>query len=626
MVNALYHYLDNYDASDEDDNLRYVHNQDTFDPFETDPYVDDPYGEEDDEEYGSYDDDDDDDEDDHDHGDEDEEQQKPTETSSVESRCFRSSPSLYFDAFNEGGLATPEAFERLLKDLTIPHLQGLLRQWSLPRTGKKAALVERLMSHLRPLFSGHDRSLFNQLVDQLNDQYALLRRGRMPFSHLPDPQDTIRLLEASRKLDFEYSLPFPWILEEKVSLPMVSAFVERSSRNMLRVEFMTPDISGARYLLVAIKLYRDALTHEFLPYGQSTRESSPADKRPASPPYRHAYIQSFRCSFNGSFYSPHYDSSIPSKVHEITRLLRRGLCSMDLRSFGSYNGRDYYFQIVRARRDPAQWLCLFQTFAVKSASQVFAQLARDFGDGGDRYGISTASITVSLCCPLSLLRLRTPLRSNKCKHPQCFDFASWSQSVSMTGPASAYNPGVAFRCPICDVQCLPDGMYVDGLAQEMLQRITDESIDEVCIDIESRTWRPVSSREEHLSRSSTSCPGGEEDVAAGPILKRKRTVEKSPGGALPIVIDLTETPDDVYFGCTDEVPIKPDPGLLRPDPPIEIPSDGLDGETGPVLDEPDVVASVAIPLLRLVVPMSSPSDHYHRPSRGTSISDAIVID
>ncbi|KAI0440468.1 hypothetical protein F4803DRAFT_553039 [Xylaria telfairii] len=86
--------------------------------------------------------------------------------------------------------------------------------------------------------------------------------------------------------------------------------------------------------------------------------------------------------------------------------------------------------------------------------------------------VITTSTVLSLKCPLSYTRIRTPVRSVVCNHISCFDGSSYLQ-LQEQGPQ--------WLCPICNQSATFENLAVDEYAKDILER-TEESVEQVTIE------------------------------------------------------------------------------------------------------------------------------------------------
>ncbi|KAI0195022.1 PINIT domain-containing protein [Astrocystis sublimbata] len=86
--------------------------------------------------------------------------------------------------------------------------------------------------------------------------------------------------------------------------------------------------------------------------------------------------------------------------------------------------------------------------------------------------VVATSTVLSLKCPLSYTRIRTPVRSILCNHISCFDGSSYLQ-LQEQGPQ--------WLCPICNQSAPFENLAVDEYALDILMS-TDESTEQVTIE------------------------------------------------------------------------------------------------------------------------------------------------
>lgn len=97
------------------------------------------------------------------------------------------------------------------------------------------------------------------------------------------------------------------------------------------------------------------------------------------------------------------------------------------------------------------------------------------------------SAVLSLACPLSLARIRIPVRGFACCHLQCFDL-----KVYVERNRAIEAVGKRWQCPVCSMRAVPDELVVDGFVEDTLNRC-DES--ETCVTVQSDgSWAPLSSK------------------------------------------------------------------------------------------------------------------------------------
>ncbi|KAL2902638.1 E4 SUMO-protein ligase PIAL2, partial [Bienertia sinuspersici] len=115
---------------------------------------------------------------------------------------------------------------------------------------------------------------------------------------------------------------------------------------------------------------------------------------------------------------------------------------------------------------------------------------------------------VSLSCPISKKRIRTPVKGNSCKHYQCFDFNNYVE-INSRRPS--------WRCPSCNQSVCFTDLRVD---QKMVKALKEmgENISEVIISVDG-TWTAASSDkhkdETHHKTSANQQEGQELEESSG---------------------------------------------------------------------------------------------------------------
>ncbi len=91
--------------------------------------------------------------------------------------------------------------------------------------------------------------------------------------------------------------------------------------------------------------------------------------------------------------------------------------------------------------------------------------------------IADDSITIDLRCPISLGRIRCPVRFTQCKHPQCFDYDVFKQ-FALAGLAKSKD----VKCPVCFVSVTRTAKLIEcGLVREVLNG--DANLTKVKLDL-----------------------------------------------------------------------------------------------------------------------------------------------
>ncbi|KAH8895150.1 hypothetical protein GQ53DRAFT_79339 [Thozetella sp. PMI_491] len=110
-----------------------------------------------------------------------------------------------------------------------------------------------------------------------------------------------------------------------------------------------------------------------------------------------------------------------------------------------------------------------------SKASVISELTRKANDPD----VVATSQVVSLKCPLSYMRLKSPVRGIACSHIQCFDALSYLQ-LQEQGPQ--------WLCPICNKPASFDQLASDEYMKDILAN-TSESVDQITIEPDGR-WLP----------------------------------------------------------------------------------------------------------------------------------------
>jgi E3 SUMO-protein ligase PIAS1 len=157
---------------------------------------------------------------------------------------------------------------------------------------------------------------------------------------------------------------------------------------------------------------------------------------------------------------------------------------------------------------------------LRSSEDILAKMAKLSNDDDD---IVAGPQKMSLKCPLSFMRIRTPCRSALCVHPQCFDATSWFSCMEQT---------TTWLCPVCEKALNADDLLIDGFFDQILKE-TSESVEDVIVENDgqwhtsdnkfaSPTWRaahPATTPQPSPARESSPASADEEVEAKAHVKK-----------------------------------------------------------------------------------------------------------
>ncbi|ORY59876.1 PINIT domain-domain-containing protein [Leucosporidium creatinivorum] len=93
--------------------------------------------------------------------------------------------------------------------------------------------------------------------------------------------------------------------------------------------------------------------------------------------------------------------------------------------------------------------------------------------------MEASALTVSLKDPLTLARIKTPIRSNVCTHVSCFDAEVWFMINEQTP---------TWNCPICSKVLRVDDLVHDNFFLDVLKTIGSAEVDAITVEPDG-TWR-----------------------------------------------------------------------------------------------------------------------------------------
>lgn len=127
-------------------------------------------------------------------------------------------------------------------------------------------------------------------------------------------------------------------------------------------------------------------------------------------------------------------------------------------------------------------------------------LAEQLGNESSDLEVETSTLKVKLDCPLMKTRLKLPGRSLNCKHVQCFDIENF---LLMNEKKSTW------ACPICDIKTTYDGLIIDELHLEILEKNSTEHEIEINLD---GTWNTVNKNVAAVEVEDSNQALGNDDV------------------------------------------------------------------------------------------------------------------
>ncbi|PAA51351.1 hypothetical protein BOX15_Mlig018073g1 [Macrostomum lignano] len=177
---------------------------------------------------------------------------------------------------------------------------------------------------------------------------------------------------------------------------------------------------------------------------------------------------------------------------------------------------------------------------VRPASQTQRQIRQlllgngDDDEDDDDAMVAMTTITASLRCPLSCARIQLPVRSDDCRHVQCFDARTY---LSMNERRATW------RCPCCDRPAPYASLHVDAHFQSVLAN-APKSVDVVRF-LDDGTWQPAGANAASSSTSASTAASASTYKGSSSAL----------GGANfdSVVID-DDDDDDNSYSAIDEAP------------------------------------------------------------------------
>lgn len=411
----------------------------------------------------------------------------------------------------------------LSKNFNMEYLKDVLGILSLKKSGKKADLVERLAQHMHDLASQKNYKVLNMVIEKLN----LRIKNTWPaisLAHYPDSVMLAELLEKSKSYQFNINLPAGYKIEKYVSHPVYVPLGAKEAVNQIQLDFI---YTGPTWSQSQPKTNKQIAA---LVLRIHKIKENPTD---GSVKYRFSFGSRISgTGLNGRKVLLSYDYGDKLPMFPLREGLKTG---MNMFSFVSVLNAPYYIQVVEISHDPTAQVVI-PSETVKKAFLDRARLSE----------IQASSIQLSLRCPLSLVRIKTPVRFESCKHLQCMELDAWTSYSS--APNIRFGASGTKPCPICN-SSTSKTIVIDGYFAEILKG-TNDDVDMVTVDVEN-----------DLKWSANLASSSKESISLNP--EAPAIVPSSPIALFdePVVIDLTEDNRVYDSPWVQPARIKPEPAL-----------------------------------------------------------------
>ncbi|KAG4386297.1 hypothetical protein AAZX31_11G020700 [Glycine max] len=201
-----------------------------------------------------------------------------------------------------------------------------------------------------------------------------------------------------------------------------------------------------------------------------------------------------------------------------------------LQAVGQFNGRYVvlvaYMSVTPLLEDP-----VLQDYLQPAVTSV--DLDSDIIEGASR---------ISLNCPISFTRIKTPVKGHSCKHFQCFDFDNFI-NINSKRPS--------WRCPRCIQNVCYADIRLDRNMVEILKNV-GENITEVIV-FANGSWKAVLEKDHDVDKMQKKAPNCE-----------KEQTQPQESTCPPSTVDLTKDDDGLdTVGSCDIVERKPPPASIH---------------------------------------------------------------
>ncbi|XP_027914324.1 E4 SUMO-protein ligase PIAL2 isoform X3 [Vigna unguiculata] len=207
----------------------------------------------------------------------------------------------------------------------------------------------------------------------------------------------------------------------------------------------------------------------------------------------------------------------PQMPTDVTGMLKFG--TNLLQAVGQFNGR-YIVLVAYMSFTPLQEDPVLQDYLQPVVTSIDSD--SDIIEGASQ---------ISLNCPISFTRIKTPVKGRSCKHFQCFDFNNFI-SINSKRPS--------WRCPHCNQYVCYGDIRLDRNMVEILKNV-GESITEVIV-LADGSWKAVLEKDHDVDKMQKKAPNHE-----------KEQTEPQEYTCSPATVDLTEDDDHVEAMDSSEI-------------------------------------------------------------------------
>jgi len=158
---------------------------------------------------------------------------------------------------------------------------------------------------------------------------------------------------------------------------------------------------------------------------------------------------------------------------DITNFVQAGLNEVKVVRLSNLSDLSTYFAIIEVfecRNESA----IKAEMGLLDEQQSRAEIVRRLSSNGDvDLIVSTNTVTVGVCCPLSFRLIDMPVRGKTCLHLECFDFDNYMSSRPREAPGIPPKED-SYKCPHCGGRARPEDLVIDGYLKGVLAKMRED--------------------------------------------------------------------------------------------------------------------------------------------------------